>query len=81
MVSAFISIVEVVLAATFAIMGIFGIFTLASYVFHSIAEQFERGALRGIGAVALTLLALAVVVFAAEIVEPYVVNMYRYTVG
>ncbi len=77
----FLSIVEVLVAATLAIMAIFGIFTLAGYVFHSVAEQFERSVVRGIGAVVLTLLVMAMVVFAARIITPYVVNIYRYTVG
>jgi len=81
MVAAFFSIVEVLLAGVFAIAAIIGIFTLAGYVFHSIAEQFQRSVLRGLGAVVLALVGLAAVVFAAQVVTPYVVNIYRYTAG
>ncbi|MDR3735166.1 MAG: hypothetical protein P4L10_06475 [Acidobacteriaceae bacterium] len=77
MATAFINILVVVLAAAFAIGSIIGIFTLASWVFHAIWMQFQRSVLRGVGAIGLTLLGLAAVVFIADLAAPFLTEIYR----
>jgi hypothetical protein len=77
MAATFVNILVVVLAAAFAIGAIIGIFTLASWVFHAIWVQFQRSALLGVGAIGLTLLGLAAVVFVAERAAPFLTEIYR----
>jgi len=72
-----LSILEVLLAAAFAIAAIIGIFVLASYVFHQLVVQFQLGWLRGFAATALLLLALSVLVFLVHAVTPYLEAIYR----